>query len=101
MIRSKKKIKQALLRRAFDENRGSEMIAEIQIRTDKIRHDTKQHILSLSTERFVLDGLNEGQPRAVRFSNVMATFKKSDTRIREQGGHEHLTYLMGIMPKPE
>jgi len=79
MIRSKKEIKQSLLKRAVRENRGAEMILTLQWMRAKLDHQTEG--VSQVIKEF--DFANYGQPRAVKYSNIIAEIEGSDVRLSD------------------
>ena len=79
MIRSKREIKHNLLKRAFEENRGAEVIASIQAILSKVNVETVDDVRILRQ----FESANYGQPRAVRISNFYAERKGSDIRISD------------------
>jgi hypothetical protein len=75
-IRSRKEIKKRLLRRAFDEGRGAEVIAEIQKRVNRVRDLSETHKEILDDCRIN----NYGQPRVVQMLNALARHEGSSER---------------------
>lgn len=73
-------IKRRLLKRAFQQERGAEVIAEIQRRTKKIRDWTEPDRKGLL--RFLFE--NAGQPRAVRALNLIEEKNGSGRSFRAQ-----------------
>ena len=70
-VRTRKEIKQRLLKRAIQEGRGAEMILLIQWRLQQIRHDASQ-------DKDILEEIqlmDDGQPRSVRMLNTIARSK--------------------------
>jgi uncharacterized protein YcgL (UPF0745 family) len=68
MIRTKKEVQASLLRRAFKENRGAEMLLTLQWLKARLRHETSG--VSEALKKF--DNANFGQPKSVRMLNVLA-----------------------------
>ena len=78
-VRTRKQIKQSLLKRAIQEGRGAEMILLIQWRLGQIRHD-------ISQDKEMLDDsllMDEGQPRSVRMLNTLARHEGLNRRFVE------------------
>lgn len=69
-----KKLKHSLLRRAFNENRGAEVILLIQWRSAWVRHNAEKDAETLKT----FEARNEGQPRAIRALNLIEEQNGSD-----------------------
>lgn len=62
-----KKLKHSLLRRAFDQNRGGEVILLIQWRSALVRHQAEKDAETLKE----FQKRNENQPRAIRALNLL------------------------------
>ncbi len=75
-VRSVKDIKRSLLKRAFKEGRGSEMILLLQWIKAQARHEKKK----LSEEFIKFEEENMGQPRAVRMLNKLAQIDGREDR---------------------
>ena len=73
----RKQLLQRLLRRAFAENRGAEMILLIQWRSAAERHQSEPALKELAE----FNAQNEGQPQAVRALNLVEQRTCSSTRI--------------------
>lgn len=81
-VRTRKEIKQSLLRRAIQEGRGAEMILLIQWRLQQIRHEAS-HDKDILEESLLVD---EGQPRSVRMLNALARSRGLSLRYVETAG---------------
>ena len=84
-----KKLKHSLLRRAFNENRGGEVILLIQWRVAAVRHAARKDVETLKE----FECRNAGQPRAIRALNL----------IEEQNGNNvihKLTEEKATLDKP-
>lgn len=79
-----KKLKHSLLRRAFDQNRGGEVILLIQWRAAAVRHAAEKDVETLKE----FERRNAGQPRAIRALNL----------IEEQNGNNVIHRLTEEKP---
>jgi hypothetical protein len=84
-VRTRKEIKQKLLKKAISEGRGAEMILLIQWRLEQVRHEFSQDKEILEESRMV----DDGQPRSVRMLNTIARAKGLSKRFVETPG-KHL-----------
>lgn len=74
-----KKLKQRMLRRAFDENRGPQMILLIQWRAALTRHLAQKDVETLAK----FEEKNAGQPRAIRALNMIEEINGSNTYYKD------------------
>lgn len=82
-----KKLKHSMLRRAFNENRGGEMILLIQWRSAQVRHTAQKDVEALRK----FEEKNAGQPRAIRALNL----------IEEQNGNNVIHKLTAEPERPK
>lgn len=88
-VRSTKDIKRGLLKRAFAQNRGSEMIAEIQKRVTRCREAAAKDSAGLAFARAMdgeaarLHSHGKTQSRSIRAINLQQWRKGSDHWLRE------------------
>ena len=75
-VRSAKEIKQGLLKKAFAEGRGHEMIKLILWRLAEIKHHAEQDEDAIREARFM-----KNQPQCVRAVNTLAFHTNSATRF--------------------
>jgi len=73
-VRTRREIKESLLRRAFDEDRGPEVIAAIQecLKRAELSEEEKDALIAIRLT-------NTGQPRSVRMLNALARHEGSKT----------------------
>ena len=94
-----KKLKHSLLRRAFDQNRGGEVILLIQWRAAAVRHAAERdvEILKKFEER------NAGQPRAIRALNLIEEQNGSNTihKLTEDKTSPRSTFQQVVHDVPE
>lgn len=74
-----KKLKHRMLRRAFDENRGPQMILLIQWRKALTQHLAQKDVETLKK----FEEKNEGQPRAIRALNMIEEMNGSTTFYKD------------------
>lgn len=93
-----KKLKHSLLRRAFDQNRGPEVILLIQWRAALVRHKAEKDAETLKE----FQQRNEGQPRAVRALNLIEEQNGSNVRHKlseEKPAIKSMFDLLAAVPK--
>lgn len=78
VVRSARDIMKGLLKKAFRENRGGEVIPEILERRRKIRQFAEEDKAAIREIRLYKD-----QPRSVKFANFHASQKGSFARVAE------------------
>lgn len=78
-VRTRKEIKRSLLRRAFDEDRGPEIIAEILERNARIKEQSEADRGLLLECRLT----GHGQPRSVQLLNALARLDGSNKRFTD------------------
>ena len=78
-VRTRKEIKQKLLKKAIEEGRGPEMMLLIQWRLQQVRHDAEADQERLEETLNV----NKGQPRSIKMLNALALHEGSSTRYVE------------------
>lgn len=84
-IRSVRDIKKGLLRKAFAENRGAEMIREIDSRVKRCKLTELEKAL---VARF--SAVNDNQPKAIRAANIIAIREGRDVLIQDATREEDM-----------
>lgn len=95
-VRSSREIKQSLLRRAFAENRGAEMIQEILTRVRRAREMPEGHKEALELARHWDDAC--GNVQAIRKLNLRAHEAGTGVTYHDDGGHSDRRIDARIMP---